>query len=173
MKSSFNWNDIQYFLAVVRTQTIGRAAKQLGTDLTTVSRRIQALEEALGATLFDRSNTGYRLTQFGESLLASAEKMEGASLSAIADLQDANGRLHGVVRIGAPDGVGSFFLAPRMASLCDLHPELTVELVVVPQALNLAKHEADIVISRSPALKGRLVSSRIAEYRIGLFARDD
>jgi len=65
-----NWDDLRIFLEVVRTGTASAAAKRLSVDYTTVARRIRALEEAMGALLFDKSrSTGFTLTQDGQQLV--------------------------------------------------------------------------------------------------------
>ena len=81
-KPSQNWDDLRYFLAVARTGTLSGAAKQLGTEHTTVARHIQALEDELNNRLFHKSNSGYGLTDAGERLLAGAEAIESAYVSA-------------------------------------------------------------------------------------------
>jgi molybdate transport repressor ModE-like protein len=166
----FDWNDLKYFLAIARLGKLTVAARQLGVDHTTVSRRIQALEDALRATLFERSPQGYKLTQAGEQLLAYAESMETAAKQASAEIGEADMTLAGGVRIGAPDGFGSTFLAPRIWSLCRRHPALEVELVAMPRLFSLSKREADVAVVLSRPTAGRLTVRRLTDYRLGLFA---
>src|SRR3546814_3580681 len=84
---------------------------------------------ALDARLFDRNPKGYSLTEVGQRLLPSAEAMETTTLQAQAKLQGRDESLEGVVRLGAPDGFGSFFLAPRIHKLAHRHPKLELQLV--------------------------------------------
>ena len=51
------WDDLRFFLEVARTRTATGAARRLGVDYTTVSRRVRALEQALGALLFEKSRS--------------------------------------------------------------------------------------------------------------------
>ena len=74
----FNWNDLRYFLAVAREGSTGAAAKALGVNQSTVQRRLLALEKGLGCVLAERHATGYRLTEHGQTLLASVTDVEGA-----------------------------------------------------------------------------------------------
>jgi hypothetical protein len=74
-KPSQSWDNLRYFLAVARTGTISAAAEQLGTEHTTVARRIHALEDELNSRLFHRSNSGYGLTEVGERLLAGPRRL--------------------------------------------------------------------------------------------------
>ena len=83
MADSFDWNALQSFLAVARAGRLTVAARQLGVDHSTLSRRIVALEEALQAQLFDRRTNGYILTSQGERLLESAQAMESVALTVL------------------------------------------------------------------------------------------
>jgi DNA-binding transcriptional LysR family regulator len=115
--ADFNWNDLRAFLAVARTGRLTTAAGRVGMDHTTVARRIAALEDGLGARLFDRSPQGYALTPHGERLMPTAEKIESLTLRAASELGESDQALSGTVRIGAPEGFGSYVLAPLMAKL--------------------------------------------------------
>ncbi len=168
--AEFDWDNLKAFLAVARTGRLTAAAARLGADHTTVARRIGALEHALKAKLFDRSPTGYALTAHGERLLETAEAMETLALSAQAAVGDADLSVSGVVRIGAPEGFGSYFLAPRLTALGERHPDLEVQLVAIPGVLSLSKREADLAISLSPPREGRLLTRKLTDYRLSLYA---
>ena len=75
----FEWSDLRYFLAVARSGTTSGAARVLKVNQTTCARRIAALERALGASLFERSAGGYKLTQIGSALVARAEQLEAGA----------------------------------------------------------------------------------------------
>lgn len=167
--ADFNWNDLRFFLAVARAGTLTTAAQRLRADHTTVSRRITALEDALRVTLFERRPSGFTLTPQGERLKQTAEVMESAALLAQGMVADGDLSLAGAVRIGAPDGFGSCFLAPRIGALCERHPELEVQLVAMPRVFSLSKREADIAISLSRPQEGRLYARKLTDYRLGLY----
>jgi DNA-binding transcriptional LysR family regulator len=168
--AEFDWNDLRSFLAIARSGRLTVAAARLRLDHTTLSRRIAGLEQDLKAKLFDRSPSGYSLTDQGRRLLPMAEEMERAAMSA----QDAVGGtaacVEGTVRIGTPEGFGSYFLAPRVARLKELHPGLTVQLVAASAVFSLSKRDADIVVSVSRPPAGRLLVSRLIDYDLGLYA---
>lgn len=168
--SDFNWNDLRAFLAVARTTRLTTAAARLGMDHTTVGRRIAALETGLGARLFDRSPQGYALTPHGERLMPAAERIESLTLTAAADLGEADQAVTGVVRIGAPEGFGSYVLAPLMAPLAERHPGLDIQLVAISGVLSLSKREADIAVTLSAPREGRLVSRKLTDYGLSLYA---
>jgi len=170
MAGQFDWDDLQSFLAVARSGRLTLAARRMGVDHTTLGRRLQSLERALGANLFERHATGYSLTAQGESLLASAEAMEGLAMTIMEDLAGSSGSLSGAVRIGTPDGFGSFFLAPRIGQLAARHPDLEVQLVAMPRLFSLSKREADIAISLAQPDAGRLHGRKLTDYELGLYA---
>jgi len=169
----FDWNDLKYFLTIARAGKLTTAARQLDVDHTTVSRRIAALEDNLRATLFERSPQGYKLTQAGERLMAYAESIETAAHQAASDVGEADLDLTGSIRIGAPDGFGSIFLAPRLWTLCRQHPGLDVDLVAMPRVFSLSKREADMAIVLTRPAAGRLKARKLTDYVLGLFATAD
>jgi DNA-binding transcriptional LysR family regulator len=167
---AMNWDDVRIFLAVARAGQILGAARRLGLNHATVSRRIAALEAALGARLFRRMTTGSELTTAGERFLGVAERMEADMIAARADLADEGDDLAGPVRIGAPDGFGVAFLAPRLGELTARHRELSIQLVPVPRSFSLSRREADIAITVERPTEGRLVASKLVDYSLGLYA---
>ena len=165
-----NWDDVRIFLAVARTGQILAASKRLGLNHATLSRRLTSLEEALKTRLFIRRTNGCELTAEGEVFLASAERMETEMLAAQASLGHTDTAIAGTVRVGAPDGFGVSFLAPRMGRLIERHPELKIQLVPVPRSFSLSQREADIAITLERPEQGRLVSSKLTDYTLGLYA---
>lgn len=163
-----NWDDYRYFLAVARAGTLSAAAEQIGTEHTTVARHIHALERVLNARLFHKSHVGYALTAAGERLLATAEAIESALLAskaAAAGEQD----IAGIVRIGAPDGFGSMFLAPRIHALTAQYPRLEVEIFAAARLFSLTRREADIAIGLSGTDHLRVASRRLTDYRMFVY----
>ncbi|MDC9832298.1 LysR family transcriptional regulator [Rhizobium binxianense] len=168
-----NWDDVRIFLAVARTGQILAASKRLGLNHATLSRRLTSLEEALKTRLFIRRTNGCELTAEGEVFLASAERMETEMLAVQASLGHTDTAIAGTVRVGAPDGFGVSFLAPRMGRLIERHPELKIQLVPVPRSFSLSQREADIAITLERPEQGRLVSSKLTDYTLGLYASCD
>jgi DNA-binding transcriptional LysR family regulator len=173
MVDSFDWNALQSFLAVARAGRLTVAARQLGVDHSTLSRRIVALEEALQARLFDRRTNGYTLTSQGERLLESAQAMESVALTVLSEIAGARLQVAGTVRIGAPDGFGTSFLAPRLGRLGAQHPDLVVQLVTMPRLFSLSKREADLAIGLTRPEEGRLHARKLADYELGLYGSRD
>ena len=168
--NGMNWDDIRVFLAVARAGQILAAAKRLGINHATAARRITSLETALDAQLIVRRTNGCGLTGEGEAFLAHAERVEAEMMAAQASLGRTDSAISGTVRIGAPDGFGVSFLAPRLGKLIAKHPDLKLQLVPVPHSFSLSQREADIAITIERPAEGRLVARKLVDYSLSLYA---
>ncbi len=164
------WDDYRFVLAVHRAGTVSAASRRLGVDHATVIRRIDRLERRLGEKLFHRRASGYTATQAGLALVATADAVESAIIHGEAAVGRAASGLVGTVRIGAPDGFGSSFLAPRLTALVERHPDLDIELVATARLFSLSKREADIAIGLSLPPEGRIVGRKLTDYGLKLYA---
>ncbi len=166
----FDWNDIRYFLELARRTKLSAAALRLGVDHTTVARRIKALEEELGVALFERENRSYKLSADGRRLLTHAEKLEANSLALMDDVAPIQTGPVGTVRLASPEAVGSQFLARHMSSFHAHNPGISLELVAETRHLSLTKREADAAITLAKPQHGRVVSEKLGDYRLRLYA---
>ena len=158
------------FLAIARTGRLTGAAARLQVDHMTLSRRVGALEHGLKAKLFDRSPQGYVLTEAGQRLLPIAEEMERLALGAHESVGGSATSVSGTVRIGSPEGFGSYFLAPRISRLTEQHPQLGIQLVATSTAFSLSKRDADLVIAVGRPPSGRLQAVKLIDYDLALYA---
>ena len=173
MATAHRWDDLQAFLAVARAGRLTEAARTMGIEHTTLSRRITRLETALGARLFDRRPTGYDLSAEGDLLVSRAEEVERAALGIWLDRVDPAVGLTGSVRIGTPEAFGTFCLAERIGELAARHPGLSIELVATPRAFSLSKREADLAIGLARPATGRLHARKLGDYELGLYGAPD
>ena len=157
-----DWNDLRYFLAVVREGSTLRAGSALRTSQTTVARRIAALEEAVGVTLFDKRQAGYLLTPAGESLLDRARQVE-ASATGFFEAAAAQGRgAGGIVRLTMEEVFATSLIAPWVRDLHDRFPEIHIELDTAAGIRDLGAGEADIALrstskEQAPGTVGRRI----------------
>ncbi|MCR9121340.1 MAG: LysR family transcriptional regulator [Phyllobacteriaceae bacterium] len=167
-----NWDDLRYFLAVAREGQMLGAAARLGVSQARLSRHVAALEEAVGARLFERTTRGSTLTEDGGALFETAERIEAEVLAGTAQMQGRN-EVAGAIRIGAPDGFGSAFLASRLGKFRETYPDLRVQLVPVPRSFSLSEREADLAIMVGRPDKGRLRVRKLVDYSLGIYASED
>jgi DNA-binding transcriptional LysR family regulator len=165
-----DWNDVRIFLALQRAGTLAGAASPLGINATTVGRRLAALEEAIGARLFDRTPDGYALTHAGRDLLPHAERMEADALALERDVAGADQRLAGVVRLSTTEMLGTRFLAPHLPRLHARHPAITLELSCTPRSISLARRDADVVLRLSRPREPDVIARELASIHLSLYA---
>ncbi|RZL04004.1 MAG: LysR family transcriptional regulator [Rubrivivax sp.] len=174
--AGFDWNDLKYFLAVARHGGLSRAALQLTTSASTVSRHIGALEKRLNMRLFVRLSTGYLLTDAGSELFDRVAEVERSTQaverrSSVAAEAD---KVTGLVRLATSDSMGVHLLAARLPLLQQRHPALRVELVLGHAQADLTRREADVALRMlDPAMSGAQadhVMHRVASVPFSLYA---
>lgn len=163
-------DQLRIFLALVRTGNTVAAGRRLGIDHSTVSRRLSALEAELGTRLFDRSPRGLAPTEAAASLIGHAERIERELIAAIDSVAGRDMDVSGVVRLATPEAFGTHLVAPHVADLHARHPRLMLELAPEPRSISLSKREADIAVTVHTPPRGRLVTRKLTDYRLGLFA---
>ncbi len=164
------WDHVRVFLAVARAGQMLAAARSLGVNHATVGRQITALEESLQTMLIERHTGGCMLTPAGEAMFATAERIESELLRFDSAVCGDTKGLRGTVRVGAPDGLGNYFLAPTLAELSGKHPELLVQLVALPRSFSLPRREADLVITLDRPIQGDLIVQKLGDYTMSLYA---
>ncbi|KQN24277.1 LysR family transcriptional regulator [Sphingomonas sp. Leaf34] len=168
-----DWDDVRYFLALARAHRLGPAAKLLGQDATTVSRRLQRLERRLQTTLFEQTVAGYALTERGAALLEHAETMEASALGIQEVVGTDAGVLAGPIRLSVSEGFGSRILAPRLAAFTNQYPRIAIDLIASTGFLNPSRREADIAVMLARPKSGPLVARKLTDYHLGLYAHPD
>jgi len=166
----FDWNDLKYFLAVARHGSTIAAGKALGTSQSTVHRRLDELERRLGRALVTRQNTGYRLTEYGNTLLKYAERIEAAVEDFQRRATDVEQELKGVVRVTCPEPI--VFRMTQSTLIERFHaryPQLRVEFITSDRYLDLSKGEVDVAF-RSGDTDDELVGRKIADSIWAVYA---
>ena len=141
-----DWNDLKYFLAVARGGSTLAAGRALRVSQTTVARRIAALEQSLGLTLFEKRPAGYALTPSGSELLAHAESVETAALKFDSAAGASSRDLSGTVRLTTEEVLAMTVLAPMLRELHDLHPGIHIDIDAAQTIRDLGTGEADIAL---------------------------
>jgi DNA-binding transcriptional LysR family regulator len=168
---TFDWNDLQYFLAVAREGSTLAAARVMRVNQSTVHRRLSALEKGLGCALVERHPTGYRLTELGDQLQSYAKKVDEAVGAFQRHVASFDKGMKGTVRVTCSTTVAHRLMKSRVLDVFQArHPELKVELLMTERFLDLAKGEADIAIRGGQSSDEALVGRKIAEVPWGVYA---
>jgi DNA-binding transcriptional LysR family regulator len=170
--STPDWSLYRSFLSVVRTGSLSAAAREEGLTQPTVGRHIDALEEALGVSLFTRSQHGLMPTEAALELRPYAESME-ATAAALVRAAVGSAGARGTVRVTASEIVGAEVLPPILTELHQAYPELVIELVLTNRNEDLLRREADIAVRTARPTQQALVARHVADVEIGLHARRD
>jgi DNA-binding transcriptional LysR family regulator len=163
-----NWDDLRIFAAIAATGSLTSAAQHLRLSQPTIGRRLQALEECLGAALLERTPRGMQLTAKGEALLPLVQQMEQAgdaidrAAPGLADLP------LGTVRITAGPW-NSRFMARRLPELQATLPGIEIELFNEMAFANLARREADIAIRNRRPNEGRVAVRRLVDPAYAIY----
>lgn len=168
-----NWDDLRIFLALARKGKLSLAAAATGLDATTIGRRISRLEAALDARLFELGPQGHVLTARGRALLPSAEAAESGALSGISNVTGSHARLGGLVRVSLSEGFGTLVVAHRLPEFQRAHPDIMVELAISSGFLSPSKREADIAILLARPRAGPVITRRLTDYTLGLYASSE
>lgn len=161
------WGDLRLFLEAHDAGSFSEAARRLGAEQSTVSRRVAALEEALGSALFLRSRAGLTLTELGEQVLPLAQEAR----QRITELTEISrrGEVEGRVRLATTEALAVHGLSSALGSLLDAHPGLRIELVTGETSSDLSRREADLALRFARPTHGELVFKRIATLELGLW----
>jgi DNA-binding transcriptional LysR family regulator len=167
--AGLEWSDVRIFLAIARCGTLGAAAKRVGQTQPTMGRRLRALEEALGHTLFQRTRDGFVLTDDGAAVLAYAERMEEEALGFTRALTGKETQLTGLLRVSSSDWFGIHILTPVFARFLAKHPAISLELVTDSRLYNLARREADLVFRITPFDEPDVIQRKLMHVDYALY----
>lgn len=171
-----NWDLYRSFLAVMRESSLSGAARELGLTQPTVGRHIETLEQALGLSMFTRSQAGLIATDDARALRPHAEALASAStalLRAASALGRDDGEIHGMVRVTASEVIGVEVLPPILARLRVSHPGIGIELSISNRIEDLLKGDADIAVRMQRPQQDVLIARRIGDIEVGFHARRD
>jgi len=169
-RTELDWENVRFFLALVRHGSLSGAARSLGVNHATVSRRIAALEAGVGAALFERRPSGYGLTARGEEMLEAASAMAEAAARLSVGSGDESRQVTGLVRLSATPSIAEAFVIPRLGDLQAAHPGLDIELVADRRLVSLSRHEADLALRLGRPADSTLVGKKLASLGFGLYA---
>ena len=165
-----DWDAARIFLEVVRCGSFRSAAERLSLSINAVRRRIDDFERQTGATLFTRDVHGARLTEEGSLMVSAVERMETASFELLRASDGVANALSGEIRVAVTEGLGTFWLAPRLVEFQQSFPNVLIDLHCAMRSADVSRHEADVAVhlSRPAALDVKLV--RLGRMHMMFFA---
>lgn len=168
-----NLNDLKTFVAVAEAGTLSSAAQMLSTSISTVGRRLDALEQSLGLQLILRTVDGAFLTDDGERLLPRAtESVEAAHAFERSAVAVREGTSIEPVRISATEPMISEILAPAIPDLRQASPQTILQLSSSNEPARLARREADMALRLVRPTGDSLIARRLPDIQLGCFASD-
>jgi len=123
-----DWSDLRLFLHVAESGSISAAAKSLQLSQPTVSQRLRDLELRLNTQLVARGPNGVVLTETGHRIKEHVSVMQRSAAMIDRLMREFDDKPEGRVKIAAPDGIGSFWIGPRIPALQRANPGLTLSL---------------------------------------------
>lgn len=165
-----DWSLMRAFLAVAETGSLSAAARALGTSQPTLGRQVREVEARLGTALFRRHARGLEPTETGAALIDPARRMREAMRDVALTAAGAETRLEGTVRITASVMVSHFILPRVLASIREAEPAISIDLLPSDRSENLLYREADIAIRIYRPTQLDVVTAKLGEVPMGIFA---
>lgn len=163
-----DWSDLRFALAIGRQGSPGGAARELGVNATTVQRRLEALEDRLGARLFDRSRRGYQPTEAGVVVLEQARRMADQAEEIERQVLGRDRELQGLLRVATAFVVMEHLLPQPLADFALRYPGIEVEVVenaaLVDLSRRMSEPSSDTRREADVALR---LSANVAEHLVG------
>src|SRR3954468_18510088 len=165
-----DWDAARIFLEVVRRGSFRSAAERLSLLINAVRRRIDDFERQTGTTLFTRDVHGTHLTDEGALVVSAVERMEAAAFDVLRTSDSTANALSGEVRVAVTEGLGTFWLAPRLVEFQQAYPQILVDLHCAMRSADVSRHEADVAIhlSQPASLDAKMV--RLGRMHLMFFA---
>jgi len=165
-----NWDDLRFFLALAREGTVSGAGRLLEVKHTTVARRITAFEEQLGSRLFDRTPSGYVLTQVGENLLPHSMNVEELMNSVDREVFGMDYDLNGPLKLASSYDILTNLITPHLHHFTKKYPDIELSVVSSTSLVDLRSREADIALRISPNPPEYLIGRKIMPLGHGVYA---
>lgn len=165
-----SWDDYRFFGEVARAGSIRAAARTLGVDHATVSRRLASLESALSVKLLVRGADGVKLTEAGEELQRTATVVHRELLSVERRITGADTPLCGRIRVSTHAVLGASILMPGIAEFCSAHPQIDVALDLSTQVVSLSMNQADVAVRVTAEPPDDTIARRISGLSYAVYA---
>lgn len=168
-----SWDDLRVFLSCARLGSFRKSATELHMSSSTVVRRIERLETALGLRLFDRLPDGVALTSEGQNILESARNMENA-VNDVARVHAGSDPLErGNVTISITEGIGTYWVMPHLVDFQRHEPQISVNLCCAMESADVLRLEADMAIQFTRPTSPNLIVAKLGRLHVHAFASQE
>ncbi|KAA5597165.1 LysR family transcriptional regulator [Blastochloris sulfoviridis] len=168
--AAIDWEPIRLFLEVARRGSFRSAADALGMSVNVLRRRIGELESALDIKLLTRHVDGVRTTEEGKRILAAAQRMEQASFGVLRERDQIDPAITGEVRLAITEGLGAFWIVPRLVEFQRRNPGLLVDISCAMKSADVLRMEADVAIQLTRPTAKDLKVVKIGRLHVMPFA---
>lgn len=168
-----NWDDYRLLLAVKQTKSIREAGERLGVNHSTVSRRIQSMNQSHPVNVFESTVSGLEITEYGAVLLQTAIKIQDLMPEQARILASQDFSQSGAVSLSLPPALLQFLLIDDLTQFQQLHPDICLTVFTSYDFADLDGGEADVVIRVSNDPGDELVGHRVCPIYVGYFAARD
>ncbi|WP_347557164.1 LysR family transcriptional regulator [Robbsia sp. KACC 23696] len=168
-----NWEWYRTFLQVMECGSLSSAARAMGITQPTAGRHIDALESALGVSLFTRTYEGFAATDAARELAPYASHIASSAAALRRVASGIGAAVRGTVRLTASEVIGVEVLPPILTALRMRHPDLQIELVLSNAADDLLRREADIAVRMFRPEQDALLVRRVGTIEAGLHGHVD
>ena len=167
---SMDWNDLRYVLEIARGGSLSAAARLLHVNISSVYRRLEALEGRMGVRLFERRRDRYRLTAAGQALADAGGRMESEALDADRRVRGTDNRIEGPLRLSTGEAVALHLLPRYLDDFSAMYPGISLEVGVTDEVIDLSRRDVDVVIRDSARAPEHLVGRKAARLAIAAYA---
>ncbi|MEJ8570940.1 LysR family transcriptional regulator [Microbaculum marinum] len=165
-----SWDDIRIFLSCVQAGSFRRAAAELRVSSSTVVRRIDRLEHALGSPLFARTPDGVVPTEEGRSIVDHAHRMELAINAVFRRVEKQDTTTRGTVRVSVTEGIGTYWVMPRLVEFQRQFPFLIIDMRCGMESADVLRMEADLAVQFDRPTSPDLIVTKLGRLHIYPFA---
>jgi len=165
-----NWDGVRVFLQVVRHGSFRAAAEHMGQSVNALRRHVQELERQLGSPLMTRHVDGIRVTPEGEEVFVAAQRMEMASYGLVRARERVDTAISGEVRLAITEGLGTFWLTPRLIDFQRTYPKLLIDMSCAMQSADVLRMEADASVQVTRPTSPDLKIMRVGRLHVMPFA---
>ena len=165
-----DWETVRIFLEVIRSGSFRAASDKLGQSINALRRKVDEIEHTLGVTLLTRHVDGVRVTAEGEKIYHAALRMEAASFELLYARSSAEKDIEGEVRLAVTEGLGTFWLAPRLVEFQRANPKLMVNLECTTKSADVFRLEADVSVQIQRPTASDLKMLKLGTVHLMFFA---